>query len=346
MKLGALGTGVVVLNPLRMTVNLPEFPDSPRLGRVAMGTWRPEIKVSPSYDSETVRPVYEDEVLVWEKEVIGSWPYRNSQRWVQTPEGYIWGAYFQPVKYIPNQPLEQLPDSPGDGGMWAEVTVPYVELEMVNPPPRHAYFNARYENQQPLRFYYSQILWIDKIEQRDGVWLYRINERYGNRGDIYWADARAFRPLAPDELEPIHPDVENKRIVVDVAQKKQMLSCYEGDQEVYFCRISSGAGNSTPMGKYTIWRKLVSVHMEGGTAQVGWDTGGVGWTNLYTSTGIAIHSTYWHNNFGEQESNGCINVAPEDAKWIFRWTNPAVGYEPGDRTITDFSATSIEVVAS
>lgn len=346
LKLGAMGLGVVALNPFKGKVPLAEFPDAPRLGRVAMGTWRPELKVKPSYDSEAVRPLYEDDVLVWEKEVIGSWPFRNNQKWVQTPEGYVWGAYLQPVMYQPNQLVEQLPVNGEDAGMWVEVSVPYIDLSLDNPPPRHAYFRDRYDRQQPLRFYYSQILWVDRIEQREGVWQYRVNERYGNRGDMYWADAQAFRPLAPEEIEPISPDVENKRIEVDVNERRQMLSCYEGKREVYFCQISSGAGNSTPMGKYNIWRKLMSVHMEGGTAQVGWDTAGVGWTNIFTSTGIAIHSTYWHNNFGEQESNGCINVSPKDAKWIFRWTNPSVAYEPGDRTITDFSATSIEVVAS
>jgi hypothetical protein len=28
-------------------------------------------------------------------------------------------------------------------------------------------------------------------------------------------------------------------------------------------------------------------------------------------------------------SHGCVNVRPEDAKWIFRWTNPPVEYKKG-----------------
>lgn len=232
--------------------------------------------------------------------------------------------------------------------MWVEVTVPYVDTILINPPPRHHFFRDRYEKTLPLRFYYSQILWVDQIrEDPDGSVFYRVNEKYGNLGDLYWADARAFRPLTEEELKPISPEVENKRIVVDISYKRQYMSCYEGNSEVYFCRISSGiADGSTPLGEFAVYRKLVSLHMSGGTAVAGWDTGGVGWTNLFTGQGVAIHSTYWHNNFGEPESNGCVNVSPQDAQWIFRWSNPVVGYDPGDLTITDFGGTRVLVKES
>ncbi|MBF8255576.1 MAG: hypothetical protein HW375_483 [Anaerolineales bacterium] len=62
----------------------------------------------------------------------------------------------------------------------------------------------------------------------------------------------------------------------------------------------------------------------------GYDLPGVGWTILFSGSGAAVHSTYWHNDFGTPRSNGCINVLPQDAKWLFRWSNPAVAYKPGD----------------
>jgi hypothetical protein len=33
---------------------------------------------------------------------------------------------------------------------------------------------------------------------------------------------------------------------------------------------------------------------------------------------------------GTPRSRGCINVLPEDSKWLFRWSNPPVDYKPGD----------------
>jgi lipoprotein-anchoring transpeptidase ErfK/SrfK len=42
---------------------------------------------------------------------------------------------------------------------------------------------------------------------------------------------------------------------------------------------------------------------------------------------VAIHGTYWHNDYGRPRSHGCVNVPSEAAKWIFRWTTPVVPYE-------------------
>jgi hypothetical protein len=42
-------------------------------------------------------------------------------------------------------------------------------------------------------------------------------------------------------------------------------------------------------------------------------------------------------------SHGCVNAAPDDAKWIFRWVNPAVSFEKGDITIMGEGSTRIIV---
>jgi lipoprotein-anchoring transpeptidase ErfK/SrfK len=346
IKLAALGVSGLAMRPWDGLFRLPDFPEGERLGRVCHGRW--DLKARPDADAATVDVVFDDAVLPWLREVVGNYsPWRNNRRWVETPRGYIWSAYFQPVRNQPNIPAAEIPSTSIGPGMWVEVTVPYVDVLAVNPP-LHPEFKWRHENGRPLRFYYSQVLWVDQMRtQPDGRLFYRINEKYGNRGDLFWGDARAFRPLTEEDVAPITPEVENKRIEVDITYKRQHMSCYEDDREVYFCRISSGvAAGSTPVGNHSIWRKLVSIHMEGGTAQAGWDTGGVGWTNLFTGNGVAIHSTYWHNNYGEPESNGCVNVAPEDARWIWRWTNPSVTYDPGEKTITDYSATKIKVITA
>jgi hypothetical protein len=35
-----------------------------------------------------------------------------------------------------------------------------------------------------------------------------------------------------------------------------------------------------------------------------------------------MHGTYWHNDYGKPRSHGCINLSPETAKWVFRWSLP------------------------
>jgi hypothetical protein len=332
--------------PFKRWIPQVVLPQMDRLGRVTVGMV--EVKARPNADSSTVAKIYEDEVIPWLGEVIGRRPFRRNQRWVETPQGYIWTPYLQPVKNLPNEPVRLLPETSLGFGMWAEVTVPYVDLILVNLPARSPWLK---EDQTP-RVYYSQVLWIDQINQDEqGQIWYRVNERYGY-GDLFLAKAEGFRPLSHDEIAPIHPEAEDKRVVVHIAH--QTISCFEGKKEVYFALVSTGFrfdmyGNrtekwETPLGVRPIWRKLISVHMSGGTTGGGYDLPGVSWTSLFEGNGVAIHSTFWHNNFGEEMSHGCVNAAPEDAKWIFRWTTPIIPCDPGDLTVGMPGGTLVEVV--
>jgi lipoprotein-anchoring transpeptidase ErfK/SrfK len=140
--------------------------------------------------------------------------------------------------------------------------------------------------------------------------------------------------------------VENKQIVVNIA--RQTLSCYQDDREVYFCRVSTGRygeGTETPIGDYLrIYMKFFSTHMEGGASGAGYDLSGIGWSTFIATGGIAIHTCYWHNNFGERMSAGCVNASPEDAKFVFRWSSPVVPYYPGK--LDTVPGTGVRVVAS
>ncbi len=350
LKAGLFSAGALALKPWLNWKSLRvDFPDAPRLGRNGTNGWI-NIRKSPDPSSESLGILYEDAVVVWLREVIGAHS-SLSRRWVETPDGYIYAPALQPVQYLPNQPLASLPETSKGRGMWAEVTVPYVDFYLANPPARSPWIG---DVAFP-RLYYSQIMWIDDIKSDDqGNVLYRVNELYGSYGDIFWAAAEAFRPITEEEIQPIHPDAENKRIVVDV--NHQSLSCFEGDREVYYCRVSTGAkfdalGNvvekwATPLGAHLPWRKVISIHMAGGATGAGWDTPGVGWTILFDANGAAIHSTYWHNDFGTPRSQGCVNTRPEDAKWIFRWSSPSVPYDPGDVNLTGVGGTVIDVIGA
>ena len=314
---------------------LADFPEADRLGRAFTMV---ELKARPDSEATTVGTLYDDAVVPWLREVVGTHPFRYKQRWVETPEGYIWASNLQPVRNQPQPPVASLPETSLGLGMWVEVSVPFVDILLENGPISPG-FKARTAEGMPLRLYYSQVLWVDQIDvdENGQVW-YRVNERFGY-GDLIWARAEAFRPLTAEEVAPISPEVEEKLVVINVEEKYQTLSCYEGSTEVYFCRISGGKrfdpdgtpldSSATPKGTLNIWRKQISTHMSGGTTGAGYDLPGIGWTALFSSDGVAIHSTFWHNNFGgELMSHGCVNAAPEDAKWVFRWTNPPVVYDP------------------
>jgi lipoprotein-anchoring transpeptidase ErfK/SrfK len=124
--------------------------------------------------------------------------------------------------------------------------------------------------------------------------------------------------------------MEEKRIEINTAD--QYLVAIEQETPVFAARIASGAvfsngDYSTPHGRHTVFHKRPSRHMAAGNlAANGYDLPGVPWVSYFTESGIAIHGTYWHNNYGAPRSHGCINLTPSAARWIFRWTLPSVPF--------------------
>jgi hypothetical protein len=355
IKLAALSAGGLLALPRFQAAAQAEFPQAERLGRVCVG--KVDLKARPDESSQTVGVLYEDAVQPWLREVVGKKPYYINQRWVETPLGYIYGAYLQPVKNEPNQPVAELLQTSLGSGMWVEVTVPFADVVLENKPSSNSWVDALVEQGLPVRVYYGQVFWVDRIrETSQGRVQYRINPNYYGGVDLLWVDAQSLRQVTPEEIAPLSPEVEDKRIVVDVIQ--QTMSCFEEGREIFFCRVSTGAkfdayGNpvdkwATPLGKHRVSRKYLSLQMSGGTTGASYDLPGIGWTTIFVTGGVAIHSTFWHNDFGVPRSHGCVNVRPEHAKWIFRWTAPFVSYDIGaaDITVAGASSTPIDVIES
>lgn len=359
LKLASLGLGAVALHPLTSKMGifpknhailLPDFPQSDLLGRnctadTNLSGGKIELKARPDVNSALVRDVYRDEVFPWLKQVTADNVDLNlsNQRWVETPEGYIHSLYLQPCHNLPNVPLSVLPEGQG---FWAEVTVPYVDLYMDNPSPASGWMRDHVSYGLQPRLYYSQIMWIDNIRTMDsGTIQYHVNERYGNPGDLFWAEGAAFRPLTDEDVSPINPDVDPATKKVVVNRSYQTLTCKEGDREVYFCRVSTGVQDgSTPLGELAVWRKAISIRMGANTVASSYDLPGISWTTLISGEGVAIHAATSHNDFGTVRSHGCVNCKPEDAKWIFRWSQPTVSLEPGILEWHDWSSGSTHVI--
>lgn len=350
LQLASLSLGSVVTYPLSQLGEVSTITHlflrndiTPKLGRVI--DTKVKVYMRPDDQSGVVKELTEDSLVVWQQEVRGVRSLWENQRFVETPDGFIYSPNLQPVYNQPNTPYQKLPAS---GGFWAEVSIPFVDLNLANPPARSPWLS---HTALP-RLYYSQIMWVDDVRVDEGglVW-YHVIEKYGSYGDEFWALGDAFRPISAEELTPIHPEAQDKLVEVNLTY--QTMSCFEGDEEVFFCRVSTGGlvtskekpkpEWATPPGKHTIWRKMISVHMSGGTTGGGYDLPGIGWTTLFSGLGLAIHSTFWHNSFGVPRSHGCVNARPEDAKWLFRWTLPEVSLEPGDLTVKGQASTRVLV---
>lgn len=112
-----------------------------------------------------------------------------------------------------------------------------------------------------------------------------------------------------------------KRIVVNLSN--QMIYAYDGDKEFMATKVSTGEYPTlTPTGTFTIYKKMPSRYMQGpqpGVTDVPFDLPGVSWDMYFTQGGAAIHGTYWHNNYGTEQSDGCVNLPPELAKILYSW---------------------------
>lgn len=363
LKIGAAGLGALLLPKIKyVSAVQPVFPSGDRLMRLFY--YGVELKSKPDIDSSTVKTFPDPEmagdpeqVLKIYREVIGTSDSRlyRSKTWYETDGGFIYAPNAQPVKNLPNEPLTTLPSYGEIPGFWAEVTVPFVNLKMDGETAKSPLLVEQLALPYPPRFYYSQVLWIDGIRTlEDGTVQYHVLEKHGSFGDKFWANASAFKPLTPEDLSSISPDLPDKKIVVDLTH--QTLSAFEGSREVFYATVSTGAKYnfegevveeawSTPVGDYhVVNRKFVSLHMAGGnTAASGYEDFAVSYTSIFASGGVSFHSTYWHNAWGSTMSHGCVNMKPEDAKFIYRWTQPGTPYYEGKYEQEGYAGTNVQV---
>jgi hypothetical protein len=107
----------------------------------------------------------------------------------------------------------------------------------------------------------------------------------------------------------------SKKVVVNLST--QTLIAYEGEEEVFKDRISSGKSSTpTPLGTYFVYGKTSIQGMRGPNYYLP----NVRWITWFYGD-YAIHATYWHNNFGTPMSRGCINMTNQSAEFIYNWIN-------------------------
>lgn len=118
---------------------------------------------------------------------------------------------------------------------------------------------------------------------------------------------------------------------IDISIVSQTLVLWEGDTPVYATLVSTGKDGlgdpketlSTPQGTFRVYQKHVTTTMDSEQADHEFELRDVPWV-MYFKGGYAIHAAYWHDDFGRVRSHGCVNLAPIDARYVFRWSSPDV----------------------
>lgn len=118
---------------------------------------------------------------------------------------------------------------------------------------------------------------------------------------------------------------------IDVSLAEQRLRAYEGNRIVIEFPISSGKWAPTPTGTFYIWYKTRNQTMSGGSKDLGTYYALPNVPNsMFFHKGYAIHGAYWHNNFGQPMSHGCVNSPLSYAAQLFEWAGP---YVPSDQNV-------------
>jgi lipoprotein-anchoring transpeptidase ErfK/SrfK len=286
-------------------------------GRVTAGGLA--VREYPSTQAAVLRRLNVNDVVEVLGQTVGDGPTTYNPVWFQLPDGFAHSGFVQPAENSLNAPL----DAVGPDGLWGEVTVPSSDGR------------AGADEAAPLlaRYPYGCVIRVDEVVAgADGAAWYRISE--GDDPSPAFLRAVHVRPITADEIAPLSPDVpgEAKRIEVDLA--RQQMTAFEYEQPVFSARVSTGAvltlpdgtvtDRRTTTGEHSVFLKILGQRMNGGSAGDAdyYNLPGVSWVSYFTGSGIAFHGTYWHNDYGRPRSRGCVNMLPEDAKWVFRWTQP------------------------
>jgi len=290
------------------------------LGRVT--TRLVYVYQAPDFNSQQLYMRYRDD-LVHLYYPVDTGEGRNPL-WYRVWKGYIHSAFLQRVETRLNPTLVKVVEP----GVLGEVTVPYTR----------AYQFRRESGWSPInRLYYGSVHWVNAIEEGpNGEAWYRIQDSYER---IYYAFSGHLRPILPEELAPLFTEVPPDQKHIDVSITEQTLSAYQAGRLILKTRISSGVPQltppppdelptDTPLGNFHITVKTPCRHM--GDKKLNDDPDstallGVPWVSFFHETGLSLHGTYWHSNFGVRMSHGCVNLQNEDAKWLYRWTVPIVG---------------------
>jgi hypothetical protein len=327
LKLGGSALALALLPPLPTGGRARR--GEGRFGRVTVAN--ADVHRGPAPHAARVGERRYDDIVNIIQEVRGIGHYEHNPVWYRLSDGYIYSSWVQPVQYRLNQPLTRVEEP----GLLAWVTVPYTDARA----------QPDLSLRRNYRLYYDSIFRIVDVhlseEKPWRVW-YGLRDGLTWRG-VNWVQAEHLRIIPSHEMTPLSPDVQDKRILIELG--KQCMTCFEGQESVLETRIASGMpGLVTPQGTHRVLRKTPTTRMIGGEGSGYYDLPGIGFVTYFTNKGVAVHGTYWHNDYGRRRSHGCVNVPTAVAQWVYRWTRPDVPYEEARLVASKDDSTVIEVV--
>jgi lipoprotein-anchoring transpeptidase ErfK/SrfK len=230
--------------------------------------------------------------------------------WWATTEGFVPDQSIQPAsgEWADSWRLPDASEAPN--GFWVEVTsqAPVRAGPTINAPTVGTLEAGSH----------VKVLSEEADPDGDPTPWYRIDGGRYAGARLYGGRTNRVPAPQPNTTPPAEAGT-GRWLVVD-RQAATLTLVQDGQPELATFVSIGRAGVDTPSGQYQIVRKLAMDDMSSErnpTADRSYALPSVPNVMYFSTEGDAVHGTYWHDKFGTQESQGCINLTMTDAAYIF-----------------------------
>ncbi|MDX2055785.1 MAG: L,D-transpeptidase [Polyangiaceae bacterium] len=175
-------------------------------------------------------------------------------------------------------------------------------------------------------------LTAERVTEGDAVYIKVAGESvFVRETDAVIPENRKLTPWGAPVGEPDTTGLapKGRATWIEASIRGGWLIAYEGTKPVFTTLMSAGRGGppvgnkpllktaSTPLGSFPVSGKFA-------TATLANDVvihSAVPWTQNFAGP-YALHTAYWHDEFGDLKSGGCLNLSPKDARYLFGFTEP------------------------
>ena len=185
--------------------------------------------------------------------------------------------------------------------------------------------------------YYHGTTWLAPLPAEHPGW-FGLDTKPVPQGNVPDYNEALFM-TAPNPYGVDTTQVTGRRHI-EVSLSQQTLYAYQGDTLVMQTLVSTGlAPNYTDPGEFHVRLKMPIESMAGFTDSTGetagftdpnnpgapppgdtaWVVPDVPNVMYFQHDGEALHGTYWHHNFGNPMSHGCVNLPLDVAAWMYGW---------------------------
>lgn len=113
---------------------------------------------------------------------------------------------------------------------------------------------------------------------------------------------------------------------IEVILAEQKLKYFESGRKIGEMLTSTGLSFPTPVGTFNIYSKIRSATMAGyygPGSHLNYNLPNVPYILKFLGP-YTIHGAYWHNNFGNPMSHGCVNLSVKDSEMLYNWAEVGI----------------------